>query len=284
MNKQRYYEIIPQKAIMENFDYMQLVRMEISRKISNMLDEEKQKVFQLINFVGIGIDRLVDRNKKEKETFLKFADLMEKVWKGRKLCGKDDYESSAIELISKLRKLKEKGFDQARYIFSDLQDLFCWQYQDVSRRWKILSLNDLQKIRIETSKGMSAAYFYLLFPKLKKKDVEDVSLKCGLAVNTADDLIDWYDDIQLGLINIPKEEIENLHGVTIRNNRVEHVYKEELALEIKYIKKEIITIEHLYRKADKQLKKTVPKNTARGLLEDFMNSWLLECKEKYLLD
>jgi len=85
MNKQRYYEIIPQKAIMENFDYMQLVRMEISRKISNMLDEEKQKVFQLINFVGIGIDRLVDRNKKEKETFLKFADLMEKVWKGKTL-------------------------------------------------------------------------------------------------------------------------------------------------------------------------------------------------------
>ena len=283
MNKQRYYEIIPKKASVENFDYMQLGRMEISRKISNLLDEEKQKVFQLINFVWIGMDRLVDRNKKEKETFLKFADLMEKVWKGEKLCSKDDYESSVIELISKLRKLKEKGFDQARYIFSDLQDLFYWEYQDVSRRWKILSSNDLQKIRIGTSKGTAAAHFYLLFPKLEKKDVEDVSLKCGLAVNTADDLIDWHDDIQLGLINIPKEEIENLRGVTIRDNRVEHVYKEELALDIKYIKKEIKTIEHLYRKANKQLKKTVPKNTARGLLEDFINSWLLECKEKYLL-
>ena len=144
MNKQRYYEIIPKKASLENFDYMQSVRMGINRKVSNLLDEEKRKVFELINFVGISIDRLVDRNKKEKVTFLKFADLMEKVWKGEKLCSKDDYESSAIELISKLKKLKEKGFDQAGYIFLDLQELFYWGYQDVSRRWKILSSNELQ--------------------------------------------------------------------------------------------------------------------------------------------
>ena len=283
MNKQRYYEIIPEKSSLENFDYMQSARMEINRKISNLLNEEKQKVFQLINFVGIGIDRLVDRNKKEEVTFLKFADLMEKVWEGKKLCSKDNYESSAIELVSKLRKLKEKGFGQAGYIFSDLQELFYWGYQDVSRRWKILWSNELEKIRIGTSKGIAAVYFYLLFPDLEKKDVEDVSLKYGLAVNTADDIIDWYDDIQWGLINVPKEEIENLRGVTIRGNRVEHMNKEELALEIKYIKREIKTIEYLYREADKQLKETVPKSIARELLKDFMHSWLLECKEKYLL-
>ena len=277
--KQEYYEIIPEKADLESFAYTQSSRMKIYRQISALLDEEKRKIFQIFNFIIAATDRLVDRNKKDPDTFLKFADLTKKVWRGEKLYRIDDYESLAIELISELKKMKEKDFNQVDYIFSDIQEFFYWQFKDSSRRWEILEIDALQRLKLEPNKRTAAIYLRLLFPWLERDDLEEIASKYGLAAKTADDIIDWYDDIQLGFINIPKEDIENLHGVTIKNGCVKYVDKEKLTLDIRYIKREIEKIEILYDEADKLFKTIVSKSTASDLFKDLMNSWLLEAKQ-----
>ena len=261
---------------------MQSPRMRIRPKLFNLIEEEKREVFQLFNFVLFSTDNLVDGNKKEAVAYLKLADLMKNAWKGEEVYGIDDYESSAIELISELKRLKKEGVNQADYIVMDIQELFYGGFKDASRRWRILGINELQKIRIGCSKGYAAIYLHLLFPGLERKYIEELSLKCGLAAKTADDIIDWSDDVLRGFINIPKEDIKNLHGITIRNDYVKHVDKEKLSLENGYIKREIEKINDLYREADNLLEEVVPKNTARQAFKEFMYSWLLESKEKYM--
>lgn len=283
MSKQKYYEIIPEKTNLESFSYMQSSRTKIIREMSKLLDDETRKMFQHFHFVIVSTDRLVDRNKKRKEIFLKFVDLTKKTWKGEKISSLDEYESSAIELIEGLKKMKEEGFSQADYVFSDIQELFWGEFKDASRRGKILTTNELQTIRLGVSKGQAAIYLHLLFPWLERKAIEQIALKYGLAVKIADDIIDWCDDILWSFINISKEDIKNVHGITIRNDFVEYVDGEKLTLENGYIKREIEKINDLFREADKLLEEIVPKNTAREIFKDFMYSWLLECKAKYIL-
>jgi hypothetical protein len=241
--------------------------------------KEKQSVLGLFNFVIVNMDRMVDTNKKEAATFLKLARLMEKAWEEpEKVRYTDDYESAALELIRALRKLREEGFNQADYIFSDIQELFCWEFKDASRRWKLLTANELQEIRLGASKGNATVYLHLLFPWLERNDIERISLHYGLAVKTADDLIDWHDDLLRGFINVPKEEIDNLHGVTIRDDHIELMDREKVTLENGYIKREFEKINELYRDAAEVLDAIIPKSPARKAFKDFMHSWLRECR------
>lgn len=284
--RERFYTTILDEKLKDKFEYMQLDRKCINQKLLQLLNKEKGKIFTLYNFVTIGIDRLVDNGVYDKESLSRYEKLLENTWYEKDQDIRDDFEKSGIELIKVLKISYENGFYPSKNIYRNLLDEISKAHKELKRRWKVLSRKELDNLRLEVSQPYAAGLFYLLLPQPEVKPIELLSHDYTLAAKITDDLTDIDDDVPLGFINVPREDIDKLHGIVVMEDEVKNVNENKLNLDDTYVEWEIKKAETLYEEADDVLNGIALKSDSRSkeivrLIVEFMHSWFNESKKKY---
>lgn len=279
------YVKIPTKNERANLNYILPIRREIVKEIMDLLDDRRKEIYLLYHFAIVGTDRLTDYGLREVEFISLCKDLMMRVWNKEGYQSIDEYETNIVELTQKLRGLHDEGFSFAKHVYESLLDNFDGNYKDVARRWMILSEKNLKELRVAVTQPYLLGLLHLLIPEITRNQAVKLSLGYSLPGKVADDLADFQEDVPLGFINVPKEEIENLSGILLEGDKVTVVYKNELKLKDNYISEKIKEVEKMYKDADKKLEEILSEypnhEMALKLFKKHCYSWLKEAKEKY---
>lgn len=76
----------------------------------------------------------------------------------------------------------------------------------------------------------------ILKPRLSVESMTDIVRMCAYIIQIADDIVDVYTDLQLGIVNFPKEDVlRHFEGLRISNNEVVGTYPEKLNIRMEYL-------------------------------------------------
>lgn len=275
-------EVIPENPS-ENFSsYMQTERAMITEKINSLLPHHSKKLIKQYMFTIIKLDRTVDWQICSDDYFLECKKTAEKIWEGKSNLP-DEYGFGIEKTINAFKKIPN-----GKYIFDNFLEHLANEHKNVSRRWKILPAKELDDIRIGVSEPWARSYSSMIFSNIERHSIAKLA-SYGLPAKIADDLNDIEEDISLGFVNIPKEDIDKIEGIGIENCKIKkHI--EKLKIDRSYIEKEINRAQKLYEKVDKHVDVIIEENQEDKntvaliyLWKDFFHSWLKEAKTKYKL-
>ncbi len=266
------YELIPTLASLENYNYMRhLKRKDLSHKITELM-EDKKELYRQLMFLMVGIDRVIDYDVKTIEYPLQIKKIMEKCWKGQRGAkSKDEYEKIAAEFTLSLKKLREEGLKQAAYIYSDFTLHLYGEYKDVERKGKVLNREEYLKVRKDVMEPCFFAWFQILSFELKRREIKELAKRYTLPIIEADSLADIKEDLEQGIINIPKEDMVYLD-------------REENRLDKNYYLKKLENAKKTFEYGDEFLKATMKKFPEKDkkkltLFRNLLYSWIEEAED-----
>lgn len=264
------YELIPTIASLENYNYMRHPkRRELSCKITELM-EDKKKLYRQLMFLMVGIDRVIDYDVKPPEFPLQIRELMKKSWTGKLVRPKEEYKKIANEFVLSLRKLRKEGFRQAEYIYSDFLAHLYGEYKDVKRKGEVLSRKKYLKVRKDVMEPCFSAWFQTISFELKRRETKELARRYTLPIIEADTLTDIKEDLESGIINIPKEDIIYLDRECGR-------------LDKKYYLGKIEEAKEMFREGDRFLKAAIRKLSEKDkkkltLFRKMLYSWIEEAE------
>lgn len=165
----------------------------------------------------------------------------------------NDEEETIIDLGDALRNLKKPRFTKyptGRYIYDEIQSFWEMELTNTQRRWKLLDRKQLNALTLGIGRSVALQFCFLLDPSLNHYEREYLSGAMGFAVKLADNLVDLEEDIQSGFINIPLEDINNLQGIVVDNDKLVSVDRARLKVNNEYIQKELERVRQAYNSAD----------------------------------
>lgn len=259
----------------------------LEEKIFQPLGKEEQKFLHLIRSAVIGVDNLVDEEGYSHKYLLRITKLVKDTWNKKKFKSQNKYENQFISAINILRKLFDNEFYQAKQIYKDFSRGYDSEYKWASNRNKILNSKTIQELNINIGAEVVTIFLYFQIPKSKYKDLKiskRLVQKYGLAIKSADNLASLYKDILEGFITIPKENINKVSGLTIKNDKLIAVNKKNLKIDKKYIRKLTKETKSIYQKASQLLDKNrqrlgLTKQQAE-LFKKWAYTWLEDTKIK----
>lgn len=235
------------------------------------LSNEMAKFFNYFRPVIVGIDDLVDSSEVNPRVMLEFRDLFDRCWDETPNGDHSQYEKGLIETVRYLRKMNEGGFPFAKDCHNEILGLFEVEYDNLSRKWKVLPAEKVRNIARKMGKHCTAGVLYVTLPELGKEIIEDISYPIGQAIKEADNLADIYGDISNGFINVPEEKIAVVRGINLEGNRIMGV-NSDLWVEQDYLESELARITKDFETNDLMLK-TLKGNINRKILHN-ANIWL----------
>lgn len=275
-------EVIPKRPSKDFSSYMQTERARITEKINSRLPYNSKKLIEQYMFMIIKLDRTVDWQICNDDYFLECKRTAEKIWDGKSGLP-DEYALGIEKTINAFKKIPN-----GKYIFNNFLEHLTNEHKNVSRRWKILPAKELDDIRIGVSEPWARSYSSMIFSNIEIHNIAKLA-SYGLPAKIADDLNDIEEDISLGFVNIPKEDMDKIEGIGINNDRIKK-HTEKLKIGRSYIEKEISRAQNLYEEVDKHVDAIIEENQEDKntvaliyLWKDFFHSWLKEAKIKYKL-
>lgn len=239
----------------------------------------------MIRSAEIGVDNLVDEKGYSHKYLLRILKLTKDVWNKREFRIQNKYERQFVSAIKILRKLFDDGFShQTKQVYEDLLRGYNSEYKWAFNRKRILSSTIIKKFNTNIGAEVVAIFLYLLQPRTSKnlKISEKIVQKYGFAIKSADNLNSLYDDIFEGFITIPKEDIHEVSGLVIKNNKLIDIDKKGLKISKRYILKSTKEVERTYQKANRLLDKNRQKlgltKTQTNLFKKWADTWLEDAR------
>lgn len=260
-------------------------RWYLEEKIFQPFGKKEKKFLHLVRSGQIGIDNLVDEKGYSHKYILRIIRLAKRSWNKKISKTQNKYEKQFISAIRILRHLFDSGFYQAKWIYEYLLKEYDSEHFWAANRNKVLDSKTLKELNTNIGSGVSSIFLYFQMPKINSssfKNIKNISnpivQKYGFIIKEADNLASLYDDIFEGFITIPREDINKVSGLIIKNDKVISINRKGLKIDRKYVLKSIKEIKSVYKDANKLLDKNrqkvgLTKQQAR-LLKKWSYTWL----------
>jgi hypothetical protein len=194
------------------------------------------KFLYLVRSAMIGIDNLVDNNGCKAEYFLKIKELINATWHKRTFRARNDYEVKLVSAIKILCEFYDNDYLQSYNIFKDLLRGYEAEFEWASLRNRILKSEKIKKLNADIGSEVVTIFINFQIPNPRAPRVlREIIQKYGLAIKMADNLASLYTDILEGFITIPKEDINNVNGLIIKNDKLTGLDEKKLKIKKKYI-------------------------------------------------
>jgi hypothetical protein len=280
-----YRKIIPSERTLNDFSYMQRRRGELIDDLVQTGDDLQQALLVRLSRM-VKVDRLVDRQIKPDDYFLHCRDLVKKGWNGERIDTLPDSEEVWHDFGQKLREFSRERPTAAELAYSDFNDIMMNSYEDVSRRWKVLDNERLTEIQRGLSEPIFSTYLHIIAPEMDRDDIEMLVEAYSLPAKRADDIIDFRDDMQFGLINVSESDLRYVKGIEYQDDPMAGVDEDRLQLDPNYISNEIQTIASKFDEADSSelidVKRRYPElDLILSIVTRICKSWLLEANKVY---
>jgi uncharacterized protein YqgQ len=233
------------------------------------------------------IDEAVDLGILDKEYYLESRNVAEREWNGEDAKADGLRQSKLAEQVGCLRELYDEGHKMAYPLYERWLQCLSLGYEDASRRWKILQKKELNHINSCMGENLVSQALYMGFPELGIENLDIIARSWGPSAKLADNICDlWNDVLREGYINVPREEIENLRGLDIQNDKVEGVGT-ELAIEKRYLLSKIEEVKREFKRSEDlfmSIKGEIKINEERlFLFKNYVHAWILEARRTYNL-
>lgn len=269
-----------------DFDHMEPARAEITAKMVSGLSENRKDILSYYSFIA-DIDRLVDEKEKNKTYLLDCLEALHNGWNGNKDTNLEISENEQ-QLYSLGRETKRNfctDCEEWKYIFEDFRSQIIYNYVDVLRRGEILTGNQIDRLRKWTCEPFFRGIIHILIPGITRRDAETISESYASITKHADDINDFEQDIELGLINFPEDVLRKANGIELQDGAIKRVDFETLSLNTIYISEKITELEESFQTAESilsNMKSKYPSCQHRlNLFHDFAYSWFGELKKSY---
>jgi len=213
-----YHERKPTKDF-SDVSYMQRTRGELVRKLAETLVEPERTVFYGVNNVVVSLDRAVDAKELPDSTFenvLRFLKGENMGFVGRASFGR------FLEAVDQLSSQELRG-----RIHQLLEEEYSYQVRNVARRYKVLGAEEIGELR-EGEHPVFTIDMLLLFPGISPGILEKISRRYTLAAKIADDMMDFPDDVRNGFLYIPREHVDKVSGIKLKEGSYQIVGEPEL--------------------------------------------------------
>lgn len=265
---------------------MEPARAKITAEMVSDLSDERKNILSYYSYIA-DIDRIVDEGERKKKYLLDCLEALQSGWDEKPYTTQDspENERQLFELGQETKRSLRSDGQEWEYIFDDFRLQIIYNYVDVSRRGKILSDGQIETLRRWTCEPFFRGIVHILVPRITREDADAISQSYASIAKHADDLNDFKQDIELGLINFPEDLLEQANGIEIQDGVIKRVDYEALSLSTPYVLERILELEESFQTAESTLsnmKSNYPDYQHRlDLFHDFAYSWFAELKKSY---
>ncbi|MBL7147698.1 MAG: hypothetical protein ISS82_02630 [Nanoarchaeota archaeon] len=258
-------------------------RVKAHQKLFSFLDQNKAKIYQLMHDVFIGLDDLFDYDHISPEYYLRCKRIIHNSWDQRYIATKNELEEKLTNLGKLVREEYTSGFSNGRILLCGLEDVFEAEFRNGERRGGILTKRDLDEINIRIGYLYALHIILLVWPELDQVKTEFLSLLYGPPAKFADNVVDLWEDLSLGLCNIPREEIDIVKELVKHENSF-RIGRKSLEIPNWYVQRRLKEVGEMFQKADFLAKSIYSEkelnNPKMKAIRDFSIAWLKEAEMK----
>ena len=271
-------------------------RYDIYPNMRNHLDARRKIILDLLNHGLAMVDDEMDSDHNSIDKLSHFQSLLKKSYLGT-IENPSIYVKSADDVMIKLglelrslSKASELGIrdrDISKKIYSEVIRYLDTEKINFNRKNKILDQNVLDALSQDIGSSVARQFFYVLYPTGDVEQLDVLSNLYGFAVKSADNLCDFKNDIISGLVNISKDNINYVEGISLNNNELVSFDLKKLSLDSEYVMNEYLRIydsfqvanDYLLEMRKTHLSKDVNTNAKMFWFGEFCNTWLRQAKE-----
>jgi len=257
-------------------------------RMKDLLEKEKGQILDLVNHGLAIVDDELDSKADPLDRLMYFQTILKQGYSGTSVSASTPAEQAVVELGHILNELSQ-GYNRnlAKHTCEEVLNFLEIEKRNVQRRWRILDKATLDNITADMGCSIASQFLYILdYPRVLY-EFAPLARTYGFAVKLADNLSDFREDIKNGFINIPKEEIHHVNGISAADSKVMQINPEKLALSTQYLQNEYKRIEQTFTSADNLMllaraRRPMWKSKTDKKLyifKEFCHSWLDQARE-----
>jgi hypothetical protein len=231
-------------------------RTNIYHEMEALLSIDRLEVFRLVNYGLAMVDDVLDKSNDPLKYLRHIREIFMQSYAGEIIEAKTPEEQVITDLGYSLKGLTSRRWRSraiGRHTYREVLNFWDVEEKNLQRRWEILDRKSLDELATGIGGIIASQFLYILDTPKSLYEFSYLSKKCGFAIKLADNLCDYKEDIQRGLINIAQEDIHHIKGIEVVDNRLVGVDVNNLSLSDEYIQKEFERIQQIYDHVDNLL-------------------------------
>lgn len=234
-------------------------RNSIYPELRLLLDDKKRRVLDLVNHGMAMVDDVIDSIEDPLVHLGHIQSLFMQSYSGETIEATTPDEKAVVELGNILKGLSSSGIwnlsDRAlgKHTYDEVLKYWETEVENLQRKGRILNRKNLNRLNIDIGGLVASQILFIIQPPLGRFEFIQLAKAYGFAVKLADNLCDWRQDLQEGIINIPKEDIHHVRGVEIEGDQVKRMDVNEISLSMDYKSKEFKLVKRMFESADNLL-------------------------------
>jgi len=266
-------------------------RTQIYPRMRTLLGEQRGIVLDLVNHGLAMVDDELDSDSPKQLGH--YQQMFRQSYSGITIQASTPAEQAVTNLGYALRRLVSAPFlhfrDRAigKHTYQEVLNFWDIEERNFQRKGQILDRATLEEINLGIGALVASQFLYIFDSPRVYNEFTQLARAYGLAVKLADNLCDYREDIQDGFVNIPKEEIYQVRGISIENDRIIGVDSAKLGLSPEYVEREHERIKQVFDSADRLMlvararrpvwsRKT---DEALNLFGEFCHTWLEQAND-----
>ncbi len=217
-----------------NFSYCSETRRQNFLVLSRQLDEQTNGLYQFyVAFFAI-VDFIGDVKNNERT----LRGLRHFLWDAR--MGKTVYPKTRLEQITYkfITLLQGRDIDEkTRYqVYWHLNKHLLNTIRYSKSVNKLKSADEIKEYRQKEIIPWTDGLLVLLKPRLSVRSMSEIARVCAYIIQIADDIVDVYTDLNLGIVNFPKEDVlKYVQGLEIKDDEVVGTDPKRLNIKMEYL-------------------------------------------------